>query len=80
MLTLIRYPFHPRVTAVARERPRSFCQKYRWQVTPKHEYTLDPTKSEWADYAVQVKSGNLAVKSACTQLVREHSATVVLAR
>ena len=23
----------------------------RWQVTPKHAYTLDPTKSEWADYA-----------------------------
>ena len=27
MLTLIRCPFHPRVTAVAYERPRSFCQK-----------------------------------------------------
>ena len=25
------------------------------QVTPKHTYTFDPTKSEWADYtAVQV--------------------------
>ena len=33
---------------------RSFCQKRRWQVTPKHAYTLGPTKSEWADYtAVQ---------------------------
>ena len=32
-------------------RPRSFCQKCRWQVTPKHEYTFDPTKSEWGDYA-----------------------------
>ena len=32
VLTLIRCPFHPRVTAVARERPRSFCQKCRWQV------------------------------------------------
>ena len=41
----------PRVTAVARKRPRSFCQKCRWQVTPKYVYTLDPTKSEWADYA-----------------------------
>ena len=29
---------------------RSFCQKCRWQVTPKHAYTLDPVKSEWADY------------------------------
>ena len=35
-----RYPFHPRVTAVARKRPRSFCQKRRWQVTAKHAYTL----------------------------------------
>ena len=37
---LFRYPFHPRVTAVARKRPRSFCQKCRWQVTAKHAYTL----------------------------------------
>ena len=32
--------FHPRVTAVARKRPRSFYQKRRWQVTAKHAYTL----------------------------------------
>ena len=37
---LFRYPFHPRVTAVARKRPRSFRQKCRWQVTTKHAYTL----------------------------------------
>ena len=42
-----------RVTAVTRKRPRSFCQKRRWLVTPKHVYTLNLTKSEWADYAVQ---------------------------
>ena len=48
-------------TAVARKRPWSFCQKCRWQVTPKHAYTLDPTKSEWADYAaVQAWCGNLS--------------------
>ena len=29
---LFRYPFHFRVTAVAHKRPRSFCQKYRWQL------------------------------------------------
>ena len=51
VLTLIRCSFHPRVTAVARKTPRSVCQKCRWQVTPKHAYSLDPTKSEWADYA-----------------------------
>ena len=37
---LFQYPFHPRVTAVARKRSRSFCQKRRWQVTAKHAYTL----------------------------------------
>ena len=37
---LFRYPFHPRVTAVARKRSRSFCQKCKWQVTAKHAYTL----------------------------------------
>ena len=37
---LFRYPFHPRITAVARKRSRSFCQKCRWQVTAKHAYIL----------------------------------------
>ena len=37
---LFRFPFHPRVTAVARKRSRSFCQRCRWQVTVKHAYTL----------------------------------------
>ena len=61
MLTLVRCPFHPRVTAVARKRPRSFCQKCRLQVTPKHAYTLDPSKSEWADYAaVQAECKNIS--------------------
>ena len=56
-----RCPFHPRISAVARKRPRSFCQKCRRQVTPKHAYTLEPTKSEWADYAaVQAKCVNLS--------------------
>ena len=51
----------PRVTAVARKRPRSFCQKCGWRVILKHTYTLDPSKSEWADYAVvQAECGNLS--------------------
>ena len=41
--------FPPRVAAVARLLP--FYQKCRWQVIPKDAYTLDPTKSEWADCA-----------------------------
>ena len=37
---LFRYPFPSRVTAVARKRSRSFCQKCRWQVTANtHAYT-----------------------------------------
>ena len=51
VLALIWCPFHPRVTTVAHKRPWSFCQKCRWQVTPKHTYTFDPTKLELADYA-----------------------------
>ena len=61
VLTLTRCPLHPRVIAVARERPRSFCQMCRWQVTSKYTYTLGPTQSEWADYAaVQEQCGNLS--------------------
>ena len=57
----IQCPFQPRVTAVVRKIPRSFCQKCRWQVTPKHAYTFDPTKSEWANYtAVQAWCWNLS--------------------
>ena len=52
-----------RVTAVARKRLRPFCWKCRWQVTSKHAYTLDPTKSKWADYAaIQALCGNLSGK------------------
>ena len=41
--------------------PQSFCQKCRWQVTLIHAYTRDPTKVEWADYAVvQALAGNLS--------------------
>ena len=44
-----------------RKRPRSFCQKCRWKVSPKHAYTLDPKKLEWADYAaVQAECWNLS--------------------
>ena len=49
----------PRATAGARKRPQSFFQKCRWKVTPKHAYTLDPTKSGWADYAA-VQTRNLS--------------------
>ena len=51
VLTLIRCPFHLLVTALARKRPRSFCQKCKWRVTPEHASTFDSTKSGTADYA-----------------------------
>ena len=55
MLTLIRCPLHPHVTAVARKDPGH---------SAKSAYTLDPTKSEWADYAaVQAQCGNLSETS-----------------
>ena len=61
VLILIRCPFTPRVTVVARKTPQSFCQTCRWQVTPEHAYTFDQTKSVWADYAaVQALCGNLS--------------------
>ena len=63
----------PKVTAVARERPRSFYQKCRWQVTPKYACTLDPTRS---DYAVQAQCGNLPGKTssyATRQETLDHS-------
>ena len=40
MFHLSWYAFHPHVTAVARKRPWSFCQKCRWQVTAKYACTL----------------------------------------
>ena len=35
-------------------------KKCRWQVTPNHADTLDTSKSEWADAAVQAECGNLS--------------------
>ena len=44
VLTLIWCPFHPRITAAAHKMPQSFCQKCRWQVTPKHYTHLWPNE------------------------------------
>ena len=41
--------------------PPCYHKKCMWQVTLKHAYTLDPSKSEWADYAaVQAECWNLS--------------------
>ena len=69
-----------RVTVVAHRRHWSLCQKCRWQFSPKHAYTLDSTKLEWAHYAaVQAQCGNPIRKRAHTQLIRKHSVMVVSA-
>ena len=47
---LFRYPFHPRVTAVARKRSRSFCQKCRWQVTAVSSGTSHATTKQRCKY------------------------------
>ena len=61
---LFRYPFHPRVTGVARKRSRSFCQKCRWQVTAKHAYTLRMWLCmKWVTWSMVVW---------CTQNLRRH--------
>ena len=89
VLTLIRCPFHPRVTAVARKTTttttttttkRSFCQKCRWQVTPKHVCTLDPTKWK-VDWLCRCPGivWEPTRKRAHMQLVREHLVTVISA-
>ena len=43
-----------------------------WQVTPKYTHTLDPTKSEWADYAAaQAHRGNLSGNELTRNLSRD---------
>ena len=51
MLSLIQCPFYPRVTAVALKRPLRSAESADGRLHLNTHYTLDPTKSEWADYA-----------------------------
>ena len=43
---LFQYPFHPRVTAVARKRSQSFCQKCRLQLNTHTPYVCDFAQSD----------------------------------
>ena len=69
---LFRCSFDPRVTAVARKRSRSFCQRYRWQDTakPPHIHPHPPTSTlpmwVWMKYHCKVVYGCMTVH---TQLV-----------
>ena len=53
VLTLIRCPFHLVLPQWHVKDPGHSVKSADGKVTPKHAYTLDPMKSEWADYAVQ---------------------------
>ena len=60
-LTQFQRKFHVNFRNWRAKDPGHSAKKCRWQVTPKHAYTLDPTKSEWDDYAaVQAQCGNLS--------------------
>ena len=70
----------PCVTAVVRKRPRSFCQKCRWQVIPTLAYVLDPRSRSGLTMLSWHSRGTYQDNRARTQLVRKHSATVVSSR
>ena len=53
-----------RATAFTFKRLQSFCQKCRWQVTPKHTYTLDPNG---------IGVGGLCCPGIVLELIRETS-------
>ena len=61
---LFQYPFHPRVTAVASKRSRSFCQKCLLEVTTKHIYTL--RKKLWIKWRCKLVHGCM-VHTGCVQ-------------
>ena len=68
VLTLIQCPLHSCVTAVASTfiLPKALVAGYT-------QTCIHPSPNQWADYAVEAQCGNWAH----TQLIREHSSTVV---
>ena len=76
---LIRCPFHPGVTTVACKRPQPFCQKCRWQTTPKHARTLPSKVGVGLLCHCPGTVWEPVRRWACTQLVKEHLATVISA-
>ena len=79
LLTLIWRLLHPVLLQWHIKDPGKSDKKCWWQVTPKHSYTLDQTKSKWADHAVLAECGNLLGKQTHMQLIREYLATVISA-
>ena len=75
VLTLIWCLFHPQVTAVAHKRHRSFCQKCRGQITPEHLWPIK-VRVGWLCCCAGIV-WETTRKRANTQLLREHSVTVI---
>ena len=81
VLTLIRCPFHPMLPQWHVKDPSDSARTAGGRLHLKHACSLDPTKSEWAD--VSRCPGVVwepIRKGAHAQLVRKHSAIVVMAR
>ena len=76
VLTLIRCPFHPRVTAVARKRPRSFYQKCCDRLHINTHTSLTQQSQNGLTMPLSRHNGEPIRQRAHTQLVRKHSATV----
>ena len=69
---LFRYPFHPRVTTVARKRSRSFCQKCRLQLNTHIPYVCGFAWNDMVDGGLlscgYIARGYVCVTDLCRQI------------
>ena len=75
-------PFHPVFPQWHIEDHTHSAKTAGGRLNLKHAYTPDPTKSEWADYAVQASCGNVGTyqrKRGRMKLIKKHLANVVSA-
>ena len=63
VLTPIRCPFHLHVTALARKRTRSFCQKCRWHVTLAEPLWTDPVTKKSGISLCELTSSSIKTKN-----------------
>ena len=80
VLTLIWCAFRSRFTAVARKRPRSFCQKCRCWLHLNTHTPVTQRSRNGLTMPLSRHSAETYPERALTQLVSEHSSTVVSAR
>ena len=79
VLTLIWCPFHPCVTAVIRKRPRSFCKSASGRLHLNMHTPLTQRSRSGLTMPLSRRSVGTYQERVHTQLVREHSVTVVSA-